>query len=42
LWRVVSGTVESKAEQTTAVISFDLHDMYMMSAREASHSVSIN
>jgi hypothetical protein len=29
------GTVESKAEETTAVASFDLDGMYMMAAWEA-------
>lgn len=29
------GTVESKAEETTAVVSFDLDVMYMMAAWEA-------
>jgi hypothetical protein len=32
---VVPGTVESKAEQTTAVVSFDPDEMYMMAAWEA-------
>jgi len=34
------GTIESKAEETTVVVSFDPDDMYMMAAWEAPHFIS--
>ena len=35
-------TIQSKTEETTAVVSFDLDDMYMMATWEAPHFMSFS